>query len=151
MSRGQKPRDGPPEPREEDQVFGELLLELRDGLERAKRLVSRFEAGTLDEDGRSEARRGARYLAVEGRIGFSVIARMEERAPELFPRYASALRVVTRLAYCLLALSGEDPEPLALITRAELDTILVDEGGDDRLAQLLSLMPADKHREGAEQ
>lgn len=137
----------PAAPTEEAQVFGDLFLELRDGLERTRRLMGRFGAGGLGQDEREEARRGARYLAVEGRVGFISMAGMSERAPELFPRYAIGLRVAARLAYCLLALADEDPEPLALLSPAELETILHDEAGDERVAELVAMVPAEKRRE----
>jgi len=137
----------PSELSQEQRVFGDLFFELRDGLELTKRLMGRYEAGRLDEVERAEAGQGARRLAVEGRIGFDSLARMNERAPDLFPRYSIALRVATRLAYCLLALAGDDPEPLALVSSSELDTILRDEGGDERIEELLAMVPANRNRE----
>lgn len=143
---GSKATDAPPSA-EEDLLFGELLAELRDGLERTGHLMGRFKAGGLSETEREEARTRARYLAGEGRIGFMVLPQMSERAPELFPTYAVALRIVTRLAYCLLALADEDPEPLALLSPAELATILRDESGDERLEELIAMVPAERARE----
>ncbi len=142
---------GSPELREEDEIFGNLVFELAAGLELTKRLMARFEAGGLDESARDEARTGVRHLAVEGRIGFASLVRVGQEAPELFPRYAVALRVATRLAYCLLALSGEEPESLALLSPAELESILRDEGGDEQLESLVSLVPAGAQRPDGEQ
>lgn len=141
---------GSPELREEDEIFGNLVFELATGLELTKRLMTRFEADTLDEAARAEARTGARHLAVEGRIGFASLVRVGQEAPELFPRYAVALRIATRLAYCLLALSGDEPEPLALLSAAELESILRDEGGDEQLETLVSLVPAGAQRPDGE-
>jgi hypothetical protein len=130
----------------DSELFSALFLELRDGLERAKRLMSAFEAGDLSQEDREEALRGARVLAAEGRVGFTFMTRMAEESPELFPRYAIGLRVAARLAYCLHALSGEDPEPLALISPSELEAILDDEDSDGRLAELVAMVPPDRER-----
>lgn len=136
-----------PAPDEERQILTDLMVELRDGLERTKRLMGSYERGGLSPDERDEARRGARQLAVEGRIGFINIDSFPERAPELWGFYAPALRVVGRLSCCLLALAGDEPEPVALISPNELETILDEEDSEGELAPLVASMPDDLQRE----
>lgn len=131
---------------EERTVLANLAFELRAGIERTKRLMGSFEAGGLDDVGRAEAREGARYLAVEGRIGFIRLGQLIERVPDEFPAYAGALRGGTRLAYCLLALAGDDPEPLALIPCTEIDTLFRDEGAEEWLQTMWPLLPKDGRR-----
>lgn len=145
--RRRKQPDPPDSPAPVGEIIGNLAVELDVGLERTRRLMASYEAGDLDPDQRLEAQRGGRHLAVEGRIGFIYLPKMMEQAPHLFEGYAPALRVVTRLCHCLLALSGPEPEPLALLTRSELDTILADNGADEWLTRVLATLPDDARRE----
>jgi hypothetical protein len=133
-------------PTELKQVFTDLLVTLRDELHRTRRLMTSYESGGLSGPEREEAGLGARNLAVEGRIAFIYIEEWAE-APELFERYAPALRAASRLSYCLLALAGEDPEPLALISPDELETMLDDEDSDGMLPHLIKQLPPELHRE----
>lgn len=126
-------------------ILGNLAFELRLGLDTVRRLLDRFAAAGLDEDGRAEAREGARILAVEGRICFMHLVQLHERVPEELHPWA-AMRVAARLTFCLLALSGEEPEPLALFSREELDTLLRDEGAEGWLSEMLSRLPEDASR-----
>jgi hypothetical protein len=136
-----------PAPDEERQVLTDLMVELRDGLERTKRLMGSYERGGLSTDEREEARRGARQLAVEGRIGFINIDTFPERAPELWSLYAPGLRAAGRLSYCLLALAGDEPEPTALISPNELETVLDEEDSEGELGRFVAAIPDSYQRE----
>lgn len=124
-----------------NEVFGNLAFELRDGLQLARRLIAAHEEGGLDERERELARRHARRLAAEGRIGFLRMAELNATAGDHMPGYLAALRVGTRLSYCLHALAGDEPEPLALLPRASLDSLPRDEGAEEWLDLILSLLP----------
>lgn len=129
----------------EGEILMNLGFELRDGLDRVHHLLERFAAGGLDEGGRAQAREGARRLAVEGRICFISLEELHSRLPEVLHPWA-AMRVAARLTYCLLALSGEQPEPFALFSREELDTLLHDEGAEGWLSAILSKLPEGRGR-----
>ena len=135
-------------PEEERQILTALMIELRDGLERTKRLMASYERGGLSPSEQQEAELGARYLAVEGRIGFINIDTFPERAPELFGLYAPALRAASRLSYCLLALAGDEPEPVALISPNELEMVLDEEDSEGELGRFVAGIPDDLQREG---
>jgi hypothetical protein len=126
---------------EEERAFVGVLDEVRWGLDEAKRLVASHEAGGLDPEEQARALATARSLAAEGRLGFLTIPTMSERAPELFAPYASGLRACARLAYCLLALSRDEPEPLAVLSSSELETLLHDEGAEADLERLVARRP----------
>lgn len=143
----QKRKSQVPAPDEERQILTDLMIELRDGLERTKRLMGSYERGGLSADEREEAELGARQLAVEGRIGFINIDTFPERAPELWGLYAPALRVAGRLSCCLLALAGDEPEPVALISPNELETVLDEEDSEGDLAPFVASIPDDLQRE----
>lgn len=138
-----------PERSGEEAIFGHLFAEVRTALDLSKRLMGRYEASGLNGLERREAGQAARSIAVAGRIGFSSLSKMNQRAPELFERYAIALRVATRLNYCLLALACDDPEPLALISSNELEAILsVESDGDARFEELVAMVPIHRDRVG---
>ncbi len=131
---------------QEGAIVRNLAYEVGTKLALTKRLVARWEAGRLSADDRAQAREAARHLALEGRIGFVASQRISERLPVSFERFAATLRVSSRLAYCLLALADEDPEPFALIQGDELATLLADDGADELVEMVMAQLPAEAER-----
>jgi hypothetical protein len=131
---------------QEGTIVRNLAYEVGTKLALTERLIARWEAGELSFDDRVQAREAARHLALEGRIGFVASQRISERMPVNFERFAAALLVSSRLAYCLLALADEEPEPFALLGRDELDTLLADNGAGELVAMVMAQTPAETER-----
>jgi hypothetical protein len=131
---------------QEGTIVRNLAYEVGTKLALTERLIARWEAGELTTDDRAQARAAARHLALEGRIGFVASRRISERMPVYFERFAATLRVSSRLAYCLLALADEEPEPFALLGRDELDTLLADNGADELVDLVMEQAPAEAER-----
>lgn len=131
---------------EEGTIVRNLAYEVGTKVALTEHLVARWEAGELSVGDRAQAREAARHLALEGRIGFVASQRISERMPMYFERFAATLRVSSRLAYCLLALADEDPEPFALLQRDELGTLLADNGADELVDMVMAQTPAEAER-----
>lgn len=113
-----------------------LALEIDAALVVARSLLETRAARPLDERERSEALMLARRLSGESRVCFMLIDRLFEELPDEYS-HVPALRVARRLAFCLLALSGDDPEELALLGPDEVDGLLGENGAEDWMELVL--------------
>lgn len=107
-----------------------LRRELDGALDVAARLLRAHAADSLTPEQRAEALDTARRLAVEVRLCFLhgelIVAQVIERLLP-FP----AMRAALRVAYTLVALSGEQPEEMAMLDAGELAGLLEAEGALD--------------------
>lgn len=114
-----------------------LAREVDAALVVTRRLVAARAERPLDERERGEALMLARRLSGEGRVCFMLIDRLFEELPDEYS-HVPALRVAKRLAFCLLALSGDDPEELALLRLDEVDGLLRANGAEDWMELVLA-------------
>jgi hypothetical protein len=111
-------------PDKDSEAMVMLALALGGGIQLLGQLLDRIEAdGTLDDDQRRAALEGARRIALVARLCFVRIEELERNLPEPHQHHA-ALRSAGRVAYALVAMAGEEPEELALLSRGELDGLL---------------------------
>lgn len=114
------------QPPQVDAQFVEILAGLYyaydDNLERCARLTKLRHDGVSPDELHDEALAGARRIAYVSRVVFEVMANLVpiESIPEGVLPFGvhSAL---ARLAYALVALAEDEPEPEALLTLVELD------------------------------
>jgi hypothetical protein len=99
---------------------------LEDNLERYRRLLEQRDAGASADEVRAEALEGARANAFISRMtfdGFQVRFDPDSVDQKLLP--FQVFNALPRLAYALVGLAEEEPEPAQLLTLAELDGLLV--------------------------
>jgi hypothetical protein len=123
MTRGQKPQTTEVDP-EFAEVIAGLYYALEDNLERCARLTRLYHDGATASERHEEALAGARRIAYVERICFEAMAHVVDVSslpPGVLPMGVHS--ALARLAYALVALAEEDPEPEALLSQDAIHTL----------------------------
>lgn len=113
-----------------------LAREIDRALPIAQRLLAAHRDGAVSPSDRAEALDTARRLSAHGRLCFLVIEEIGREVPEEWSP-GGALRVADRLAFALVALSGEEPEPLALLAPERVAQLPAENGAERWLEVVL--------------
>jgi len=115
MRRGRKPQFPEVDP-ELAQLVAGLYFAFEDNLERCARLTRRHHDGAEADEVHDEALAGARRIAYVERVAFEAMAHVidiRSLPPGILPMGVHS--ALARLAYALIALAEQDPEPEALL------------------------------------
>ncbi|MGH2892154.1 MAG: hypothetical protein ACRDPM_02635 [Solirubrobacteraceae bacterium] len=117
MRRGRKPQTPEVDPEFAELVAG-LYYAFEDNLERCTRLTRLYHDGATAGELHEEALAGARRIAYVERVVFEAMAHVidvRSLPPTILPFGVHS--ALARLAYALIALAEDDPEPEALLSQ----------------------------------
>ncbi len=128
MRLGRKPQTPKVDPEVADLLAG-VYYAFEDNLERCARLMRLYDDGAAADELKDEALAGARRIAYVERVVFEALAHVvnvRDLPPGALPMGVHS--ALARLAYALVALAEEDPEPEALLSQDDLRNLAVSYG-----------------------
>jgi hypothetical protein len=132
-----------PEPsKTEVRIALDSALLLRDTLDHYERLLSEFESSGTNADLRTAALIVARRISAYERLTFITASELEVQDPGYYSP-VTGLAVLQVLAYALVALSEEEPDPSTLLSTDEVDALLDQRDARAWLDRVLSLVHGD--------
>jgi hypothetical protein len=120
MRLGRKPQTPEVDPEVADLLAG-VYYAFEDNLERCARLMRLYDDGASASELKDEALAGARRIAYVERVVFEAMAHVidvRQLPPGALPMGVHG--ALARLAYALIALAEDDPEPEALLSQDDL-------------------------------